>query len=744
MRFRDTESVEDRKHTFWVEADTEARFQQTVRRIGEEIQLEVSEPEDLFVSMNRWLSNSMNGPWIMVVDGLDNSAVAAALKRLLPRDSGQILITSKNRAILNSLDDFLPLHERKQVCLQIESLAVSESRRVFQWHNDGVLLSNSEMEDLFSKFSSPVLIKLLAKYFSNNNVTTSQLYKSIKDGKSLEFDQRVYEELSKEYLIFEPLINSMPRLLAPSIKSCQWPSAELRLLGELSCLNKDEIDFRLIQQNYENETRLLEMMGLLENCSYIGKGRNDNVQYYFMHETVQKLIRQWVLAEMGFETLLDLYATALCMLITLYKDDKSNEADAKKIRRSSYLWKLRFMAHFDRFLDFAREFSTNLDRLSHSRCSDRVVHCVITFSHVYLDEGRYDDAARVLELTRKLYKGTKYRPHLVRHLSKAYILRPLLGLHEEERSKAAIMLTEVISECVDPGASEQRWLCILDLADVSCKSLRPKDASDALERLQEVSVETNGGAPKLRRRGKKIFEETVELKLAIMKRIAEAKVHTARANCATNPAVRNKECRKAYEAYSDAKSAISSWLPGEGTWALEAEEQMAKVLCKMDNPDSTGEAIRIFEKLFQRLQADFHAPNRAWSQKRLWDIECQIACAQLRLGAGRVGPAVQTLERVLRSYEMCYGKRGGQHDEHTRACAHYLCEAYRKTGNASKAQEIEKRYSLLPSIYTRMPEVITGSRWFRKWFCAIILLFVMCILVYLHDCRYGATKTGEL
>lgn len=466
------------------------------------------------------------------------------------------------------------------------------------------------------------------------------------NNESLWFQQPVYKHFFNQHLIFEPLITS-------SLKLNQWPSAELKLLGQLSCLNKDAIDICLLQQDYENREKVCEMMGLLENCSYIGNRRNGDVNCYFVNKTVQELVHYWVWTEMGFVELLKLYATVLCMLISLYEDDESKEEDAKKIHRSSSISNLRFMAHFDRLLDFARKFTTQLNQVPRFQCPERMVLSIITFSEVYFDESCSDDAVYVLEFTDKLYKGTEYRPHLTHYLSKAYISSPLSSTHEEKCAKAARILEKVIPEGADLGNSKQIWLCVLDRVHLYCILGRPEAASAELKRLQ-VSIGTNHGEPRLQRQGNPIFNERVELELAIMKRIAEAKVHVARANCSTDPAITSKELKNAHKAYEHANLAISSWFPAEQKLVLEIKEGIAKVLCNMGDRNSITNAIKILQSLLSGLEAEVHAP---WHQKRMWGIECEIVCAQMQLD-GCLELAIGKWEHMLEEYEKCYGKQG--------------------------------------------------------------------------------------
>ena len=124
----------------------------------------------------------------------------------------------------------------------------------------------------------------------------------------------------------------------------------------------------------------------------------------------------------------------------------------------------------------------------------------------------------------------------------------------------------------------------------------------------------------------------------------------------------------------------------------------------------------------------------------MWVIECQIACAQLQLGAGFEDLAIGTLKRVLGLYERCYG----QHDEHTRVCAHHLYGAYKKIGKTTEAQEVKERYSLRSVNYVSFPDTAVESRLVGKCLRAIVLLLVIWVLVYLYNPLWGTTLSEEL
>lgn len=725
----------NRKHTFWVDASSETKLEETVGLIAKSISLDTSTSKGLHGSMNQWLSDAVNGPWIMVIDGLDHLDVAALVKCLIPKDGGQILITTKDRGILNSLEGFL----RRKACFRVEQLTVSGMRLMFQRYNEDVLPDTSEMDDLLSSLLSPASVKLLAKYALNNNIPTSELYDSMKearnDGKSLRFPKASYGDLTQVHRVLQPLVKDRPLSAASNGIVHSWPSQEFGLLSQLSCFDKDEIDFRLIQQNYRNGLRLRELLGSLENGCFVTR-RINNVQSYFMYENVQELIREWVLSSMGFVALLNLHQTALCMLILAYKEEKKREADAKKIQRTSYLWKEQFMLHFERFLGLAREYTERLDQIPTSQfvCEDRTVHAVITFAQAFLYEGRYDDAICVLDFIRRLYNRPTYRPHLIRHLCKAYTLPPFTSRNQQGLRETIQRLEMVIHELSGQteGEREQKWLCLLEMANSHCKASQPEKASLVLKGLQEIRVVMRNDKPELYRPGDEIFKPYLERELAVRKLIVEARIHVAKAGCSSKGRLENEHLQSARTAFTDAKSAVLSWFPRESQWVSELEEDIADVLCKLRDAQLTKIALKIYDKLIRQFDSEFAASNRPWGQTRAWDLKCKHAQAQMQLELPRPDPtfkkAITILKNALKFYEMNFGKHDEQHDAHTRVCAHLLQEAYEKDGNISKAREIEKRYCLQSENYVHFPDVVAERRIMDR---RMIFLVIISVAIYL-------------
>jgi hypothetical protein len=744
VRFRDTDQEEHKKHTFWVEAGTMARLQETVDNIAKLICPNVTTPNELIKSLQSWLADASNGPWIMVIDGVDDLAVARRIEQLLPKDSGQVLITTKDRAILDSLSH-VSSKQRKKACLHMGSLPTSEARLVFQWYNDNLLPNDTGIDALLESVPSPALIKLLATYAANNNKSTSDVLAEIqearKHGRSLKIPEAVYTDFSHGYFIFEAL-GAVRSVTGPSDKHLRlWPSPEFELLGSMSCLNKDDMSFELIAQDYAKEGRLRELLGSLENCSFITRGKE---QCYFMHETVQDLASQWILDKMGLPSLLDRQQRTLCMLFLLYdKERKSKfERGDRKVRRSSYLWKLPFMPHFDRFLGFTREFGTKLDTLASSNfeCHDNMVHAVITFSYMYMEEGRYEDAVCVLEFVYRLYKGFSSRLQLARHMCKAYTVSPR-NIRDTDKWLIASQILQsalnIYRSQVDKSRDRrEEWLCLLDLIHLHCKFGRPKSASKVLAELKELTLSVHRGIPNVYWPGRKSFANestSVRLRLAIYKRVAEGRIHEAKADHAIGSA-QTRLYQSAREAFSDARMAIHYRFDNdeEDKWESEVNEELARVLCKMGYVETITEAVSIYEGVVKTMQKDLQTSAKPFGETKLWGLKCRKANAQLRLreqlSPGEIEKILDTMRKALAHCEKRFGKTEGQHDERTLDCAQFLMEAYEKCSRHDDVRQVREKYSLHMN-FKRIPELVDSEVLMSKWCMALGCLAVLAALV---------------
>jgi hypothetical protein len=734
-RFRNAEPENARKHTFWFEAGTEARLRKSVLGLARTIGVMVSEWQDPLIVMRDWLSSRDNGPWIAVIDGLDRIAIAKRVKSLLDDTIGNVLVTTKNREILDELDIW---QERSYV--RVGNLELEACRNLFRSINKDILADPSQMDEFLRMYQIPRKLKLVASYLQKKRIPTLTWYETSKLNNGFEGKE------DQEYSIFALLV--YPSLLTSGINPHESSYPLLRPLGkllvELTCFNKDEIDIVLLQQEYE-KTRLQSMMDRLGNCTFINRGSGRYSQHYYLHESVQTDVRAWIskLPD-GPHTLLQAHERVLCMLLSRYQQERKHK---KHAGRSSHLLKLPFMPHFERFLHFIQD-CKNDDAFLARDCSKNMVQSVITFMQVYLDEGRYDDAACIMNFTRKLYTNGvdfKLEAQLARHFAKPYIMKheALEQPQDDDWQQAAAYLQDVVHKLHRSEDQPERWQCVLELIELFCTYGRPEEAAESLQSLHEVRLVRNWlyvgelrvwqqvqQAPQ----DQDLKKKSAIFTFAILKKIAEGKVHFARATLPTFSGSRKKELKRARTAFEDAREAIDSWTePGSESWKSGVDQKIADVFCEFGNEESALKALAIYQRILKPLQTDSDEPRQAQVQKRKWGINCQIARAQLQLDHNSKVKATELLQETVALYGNYYGK----HSEHTRACAKLLKEAYAQIGEHPKAEEIGKNYRLEPrGIKFKNLDLIVGNGFLglvmSRMLFLVLMFIVVCLWTYPH------------
>jgi len=685
-RFMETDKFEERKHTFWVEASHRSNFQKSLRRIATDINIDTSDTVDIVASVKAWLADGHNGPWIMVIDGLDSIALAKDVKMALPEDCGQLLITTKVRDVLKY---FVELN-RDDRCLHVGDLGLQDCRKIFLSHAwDASVDENSpELNDLLKLLALPIFVKMVAKYVTQTRQPLKAMYKNLQPGKSEHVRTVIYRFFDQ---IFSPLLPA----------SSKQPTGAFRVLGELSCLCKEGFEFDLIAKGYPDEGHLWEMLGKLQNCSFIGQ---DEGSGFFMHSFVQRAVREVIEKRMGLASILQLHGNALCMLFLLYTDQRqeredTDAAEAKKIRRSSYLWKLRFMPHFERFLEFAKDHGNKHHEFSKFAFEDRMVKSVTTFAQVFLDEGRYDDAVCVLDFTKKLYKGAENRYQLGHLLLQAHLLRP--GSHESKRNITEIedLLNELIKVSEEDKKMEQTWRLHLEFAELDCRLKRPEKAFERLKKCtRKMELFVKDGRPRLYSCPDIGLDSKTKKELVILLRIEEAKAHLSCAKMSNSEgqiSAASMELQRAQDCFNDAKLGIAKWFPEADEWLMEVDENIAGVFSEIGTPEALEKAETLLKKRLNWLKSHCDAANRSWSQKGWCDLRCKIARIHLKraMEGGKEHlqkEAISILEETLQYYEKWYGKKDG----HTQKCASWLRDALKADGQADAVHDLERRVGL--------------------------------------------------
>lgn len=681
--------MKEKKHTFWVEAGHLPNFHSSLRKIAAEIGLELS--DDLISPIKAWLADKNNGAWVMVIDGLDNGEVAQVVKQLLPELCGQLLITTRVRSVLKY---FLPIN-KEHVCLNVGDLKLTDCRKIFLSHawESSVEENNPELDDLLKFLALPLSVKVVAKFMTEFTIPLKIVY----DPKT---QNRVLVQNRLSYVfdrIFTPLLPNQSLYTDQSLNTKTWRTGAFKLLAQLSCLCKDGIEFELIVKNHKDEDHLWVMLGQLKNCSFIGQGK-DNI--FFMHGFLQRAVLTLVEKRSGLISLLQLHGTALCMLFQLYIEERpTHETEGNQIRRSSYLWKLRYMPHFERFLDFAKEHGDKVHRFEHFKFTDRMAKSVITFAQVYLDEGRYKDAVCVLKFAKSLYKEQECLYDLAHLTMQAYLGQPLWDESKQHRSELDDLSTELIEISENSNKKEQAWRLLLDLAKLHCKSKVPDRAFEVLKKCtRDMELVVKNGRPKLSEYRTVDLPRTRKKELVIDLRIEEAHTQLAVAKISHSKGygpVASKALDNARRCLDVASLAITKWFPKEMEWLMRVDERLADVLSESGSQKDLEQAEKLLKKKLDWLEPQINGVKRSWSQKGSCDLQCKIARIQLKRcmerGRGHLRrEAINALTHVLERYEQWYGTKDG----HTQKCGTWLRDALSEDGQEEAARNLGQRIGL--------------------------------------------------
>lgn len=678
-----------------------------MQKIASEANINVSGTVEFLAPLKEWLANEQNGPWIMVIDGLDNASLAEEVGMILPEDCGQLLVTTKTRDVLTSHFPGL----QRDSCIHVRDLEGQNLQKIFRAYAwDATIKENSpELARLVKFLKLPALVKFAAEFVTETGQPLGALYDNLQPGKSKRIRDRIYRFFDQA---LKPFYSCRSELSHET----------LRLLGELSCLNNEGFGVDLIEKGYPDSGRLWEMLGKLQSFSFIAKDeQNQSIDQqpvvFFMNTFAQRAVREVMEKRMGLGFIMQLHGTALSMLFTLYdkRRQEMDESEARRVRRCSYLWKLPLMPHFERFLQFSRDHGAEDHKFKEVAFEDQAVKSVMTFAQVYLDEGRYDDAVCVLRLTKKLYRGTKNRCNLYFLLLQALNLR--LGACDDER--LVRWRDDLVKELSEEGwlTMEQAWRVQLELARSDTRSRKPDEAFGRLKncsRDMQLIIKNGRLDSWVKQRGKL---DRKEKELVILQRIEEGRAYLSRAKVAksrtkcTNRRMLpfmsvwipfsghgcadDKDLRRAKIAFDESKAAIVEWFPDtEQEWLMEIDENTADVLYEMGTSKDLQEAEELLKKRIDWLESHCKDRSRPHAWKGWCDVKCKLARVWSKRGVEKGEEhlrkeAINTLEEMLAKYEKLFGKG----DLHTQRCARWLGVALKADGKYAKMEDLEKRMS---------------------------------------------------
>lgn len=664
-----------------------------------------------------WLRNEETGPWIMVLDGLENETIAQELNEVLPTANGEVLITTKNKIVLTK---FLHVNN-KDAFIHMEDLPPLTASYIFDSHINRDLITNTESRNfVVERLPLPALIISMADYMNHTDYTTQNLQEDECSGANHTIEKR-YSDFSE-------------RLLSPLFPSSgeSKVTRKLDLLGEMSCLDASSIDFALLRQVHTKPDRLQSQLSGLEQCSLISTKEN---RVYTMQQYVQVAVLQWFQVHLGDERLLQLFATALCMLYKRY-DDETQERYKQvkgKSRIPSTRWKLPYKPHFDRFLEFARK-NKNKARAQefasyNIQGMDVMVTAIVTFSKLYLEEHRYDDAICVLEFVDDIYTGYERRYELKRLLIRAYLEKPLRDEYNDKWSRITKLSAELIDDANRSNNIERKWALVLDLARFYTESRQPEKALRELRGVWEFEMSVEHNEVKLDIYLELQLDKTKKRKLAVQRKIEEGRVHFMNGRLRLHQGLRDaaaKETEKAIKCWEDASQGTISWqLDHDEEWVMEIEEMVAEACVEIDKPEELEKAEKILKRHLKRLKQVPDHGDAEHAAKRIWDIECKQANIWIKRNDKKHREdAIKLLKNRLERYKDIYGAQ----DACTCNCAYLLRSALKKDDQDEEIRLLEQQYQLREMSAVRVPTVKRTGKYLslssQPWWSVVLIVLI--------------------
>lgn len=386
-----------------------------------------------------WLENNAKLSWILILDGIDDIENAKRWIFDFPTSqNGQTIITTQDRAVLEVF------RLKAETMIAIEELPMHNAIELFR----GILDSeenamDADIEAVVSIVKIPLFVKAAASYVNQyklSGVSTRTLRSLLEKNichmgrldvsgspNAFQITDSALQQLSARpmpdgvgshsidglYKIFTVLFRAFMRQYTDDHGVSK---DELFLLEISSCFVRDAIKPGLLEWLYgRNPEILLEHFGVHMNHSFI-EAYSDRA--WVMHELIQKFLLIYLEEREGPAAVLTRFRYMLVSIYIAYDKERKEQRglEVAGMQQDSYLWKIEYMPHFEEFLAYVKKIDAH--SLGDWKFQWQSALSILTFSRVFTDQNRPDDAIRVLEFAhiRGIQESQKSRDAHVRIL----------------------------------------------------------------------------------------------------------------------------------------------------------------------------------------------------------------------------------------------------------------------------------------------------------------------------------------
>ncbi|KAK4249589.1 putative kinesin light chain [Corynascus novoguineensis] len=358
---------------FWVPALSNATFEQAFAAMAKKLPIQNgSDDDDLRESVRRYLSSEAAGPWLLVVDNVDDKGILfgsvdmpGGISEYLPEsDDGLTLFTTRSREVAVSVagSDVIELHEMDPP----EAAEFLEKSLV---QKDMVRDKAATAELLKQLTYLPLAITQAAAYINIKQVPFAE-YLELLHGTQQDIVSLMSEEF-RDNTRYPGSQNAVATTWLVSFDQiCKSDKAAADMLSFISCIEPKGIPQSLFPGS-ESTAELVGAIGTL--CAYAFLTRRGHSKVFDMHSLVHLATRIWV-QRAGLTATTDIKATR--HLATIFPSDDYTNRN---------VWR-QYLPHAFRVLQHSKE----LDIEEKSDLLFWVGRCLKV-------DGRIKEAARSLE-----------------------------------------------------------------------------------------------------------------------------------------------------------------------------------------------------------------------------------------------------------------------------------------------------------------------------------------------------------
>ncbi|CAI6094164.1 unnamed protein product [Clonostachys chloroleuca] len=298
-----TRKNESETSILWVYAKDETSFTQGYRDIADSLCIPGrDDPKvDILKLVNRWLCDSHNGRWVMILDNADEvetfnkssthtNSNAKDLTQFIPRsEKGSILITSQNEM---AVEDLLYDEDRDSIrIIEVRCMAELEALNLLRAKLCPPLFLENDATELIQVLEGiPLAITHASSFINTRKTTISRYLKLFREPEETQVNL-LNTNIKKERSENSPTSTIIKtwQISFNRIRDSDCRAADL--LALMSMFDSQGIPGDLVTQHM-NELYSIDALATLMHYSFITKHQDDEL--YDMHALVQLATRNWL------------------------------------------------------------------------------------------------------------------------------------------------------------------------------------------------------------------------------------------------------------------------------------------------------------------------------------------------------------------------------------------------------------------------------------------------------------------